>query len=336
MSQGWVVCPAFNEATTLESFVEQLSEVVRGAEVLSPHRITLLIVDDGSSDDTPNVAARLSSESDSRLRIESLSLSRNFGQQAALIAGLDRAAHEGADWVCTMDSDGEHPVSLLPQLVRVWESGAPMVHTVRAYDKRVSLVKRKLSDAYYVLLQRLSKIKIRPGMADYKLWDGALLRQVQPFLPHCGLLRLFASWLCPDAPTVEYEQNFVADRPSRFTWSKMFSLGFAGLVRYSEVPLRFFLVAGVVSFSIGVFNAGFALVAVIQGRTVPGWASLLMLVSGFGAVQSLSLGVLAEYFARLMFRRSLPTYVTRSATLDGPGPRHSSSVYPPPSTPPAG
>jgi len=220
----------------------------------------------------------------------------------------------GAAWVCTMDSDGEHPVKILPELVQAWQDGAPMVHTVRSYDARVSAIKRYLSGAYYVLLQRISNVRIAPGMADYNLWDGELLRQVQPFLAHCGLLRPFASWLAPNAPVVHYAQEFVAGRPSRFTWRKMLSTGFAGLVRYSEMPLRFFLLAGVLSFAAGVGIAIFAAISVAAGKTVPGWASILMLISGFGALHRLSLGVLAEYVVRLMFRRSLPAYVTRSST----------------------
>lgn len=314
---GWIVCPAYNESQTLPGFVRELEACVASSDVLSGYRIILLIVDDGSGDDTAGVARALGERPPGVLSVQSISLTRNFGQQAALIAGLDLAARQNAAWVCTIDADGEHPVRLLPELVEAWQGGASLVHTVRSYDARVSPIKRFLSEAYYFLLQRISNVRIAPGMADYKLWDGELLRQVQPFLPQCGLLRLFASWLCPDAPVIHYAQEFVAGRPSRFTWRKMFSIGFSGLVRYSEMPLRFFLLAGVLSFVAGVGIAIFAAVSVSAGKTVPGWASILMLVSAFGALHSLSLGVLAEYFVRLMFRRSLPTYVTRRAS--GPG-----------------
>lgn len=325
LPEGWIVCPAYNESQTLPGFVQGLEAYIASAQALSAFRIVLLIVDDGSADDTARVAKALGERSPGRLQIESISLSRNFGQQAALIAGLDLAASRGAAWVCTMDADGEHPVRLLVDLVATWQDGAPLVHTVRSYDARVSPIKRRLSSAYYYLLQRISNVPIGPGMADYKLWDGELLRQVQPFLPHCGLLRLFASWLCPDAPVIHYTQDFVADRPSRFTWSKMFSIGFSGLVRYSEMPLRFFLLAGILSFAAGVGIAIFAAISVAAGKTVPGWASILMVIVGFGALQSLSLGVLAEYFVRLMFRRSLPAYVIRRSTLRGPASRRGSS-----------
>jgi dolichol-phosphate mannosyltransferase len=314
---GWIVCPAYNESQTLPGFVSALEGCVAGSDVLSGYRIILLIVDDGSADDTAAVARALGERAPGAHSVQSISLTRNFGQQAALIAGLDLAARQGAAWVCTIDADGEHPVRLLPELVQTWQCGASLVHTVRSYDARVSRIKRFLSESYYYLLQRISNVRIAPGMADYKLWDGALLRQVRPFLPQCGLLRLFASWLCPDAPVIHYTQDFVAGRPSRFTWRKMFSIGFSGLVRYSEMPLRFFLLAGVLSFVAGVGIAIFAAVSVSAGKTVPGWASILMLVSAFGALHSLSLGVLAEYFVRLMFRRSLPTYVTRERVLPG-------------------
>jgi polyisoprenyl-phosphate glycosyltransferase len=313
--EGWIVCPAYNEAAGLPGFVRELEACIAAAPPLAAFRLVLLIVDDGSRDATAQVAAELATRSTGPLAVASISLSRNFGQQAALTAGLELAASRGAAWVCTMDADGEHPVGLLPDLVEAWRQGAPLVHTVRRYDERVGLLKRRLSSGYYWLLQRLSNVRIGPGMADYKLWDGDLLRQVQPFLAQCGLLRLFASWLCPDAPAIAYTQAFVAERPSRFTWRKMLSIGFSGLIRYSELPLRFFLLMGIVSFAVGVGFAIFAAISVAAGRTVPGWTSILMLIAGFGSLQSLSLGVLAEYFVRLLFRRSLPTYVIRASTL---------------------
>jgi dolichol-phosphate mannosyltransferase len=305
---GWIVCPAFNEADNIAPFVEELRRVIQ-SETLQKYRIVLMIVDDGSTDSSAVVIDR-QQRLEHDFEVRSIAFSRNFGQQAALIAGLDAAAQEGADWAVTMDIDLEHPLELVPKLVQRWETGASIVHTVRESDPRVSWLKRKMSQAYYWLLRAISNVEIRPGMADFKLWDGELLRQVRPFLPQCGLLRLFASWLSPNAPTVHFEQRF-AERASRFTWRKMFSIGFSGLVRYSEMPLRFFLLTGILSFLTGLGVAIFALVAVLLGKTVPGWASILIPISVFGAFQGLSLGVLAEYFVRLLFRRSLPPYVTR-------------------------
>ncbi len=308
---GWIVCPAFNEAENISAFADELQRQVEASVVLARHQLVLMIVDDGSADDTA-AAVRREQSKPRPFEVRSIAFSRNFGQQAALIAGLDAAAEAGADWAVTMDVDLEHPIEIVAQLVEHWEAGASVVHTVREPDARISWLKRKMSQTYYWLLRAISNVDIHSGMADFKLWDGELLRQVRPFLPQCGLLRLFASWLCPDGPAVHFQQRF-AERASRFTWSKMFSIGFSGLVRYSELPLRFFFLTGIISFATGVGVALFALVAVVLGKTVPGWASILIPISIFGAFQGLSLGVLAEYFVRLLFRRSLPPYVKRRA-----------------------
>ncbi len=313
--KGWIICPAYNEGDQIEEFISALDEHLKSTKLLDQYDISALIVDDGSSDSSAKVLRQLADDEKYAIAVEHLRLSRNFGQQAALVAGLDAAASAGVAWACTLDVDGEHPVALIPDLVSLWEQGAPMVHTVREYDSRISALKRAASRTYYWALRKLSSVQIRPGMADFKLWDGDLLRQVQPFLPQAGLLRLFASWLCPNAPTVNFKQPLVAERPSRFTWKKMFSIAFAGLVRYSELPLRFFLLAGVLFFGVGIALALFTLIAFLMGKTVPGWASILIPISLFGALQSLSLGVLAEYFVRLLFRRSLPTYVVEHSSL---------------------
>ena len=243
--------------------------------------------------------------------MELISLTRNFGHQAAVVAGMLHASPT-ADFVITMDADGEHPLTLIPELVARWKEGAPIVHTARRPDKRLAFMKRAASAGYYWLFARLSGLAVAPGMADFKLWDGDLLRQVAPALPHCGSTRAFASWLAPRAPVVAYDQHVVEGRRSRFTSRKMWSLAAGAIVRYSDLPLRFSILVGLVALLFAATLTAFVLWAVFTGRTVPGWASIILTITIFGALQSFAIGILGEYLLRNWFRQSLPKFVVQN------------------------
>jgi dolichol-phosphate mannosyltransferase len=304
-----VVVPAFDEEAGLGGFLRSLAAELREIAAERELAFTVLVVDDGSSDRTAEVVEDLARHDEPALAFRVLSFSRNFGHQAALVAGLAHAAPD-ADFVVTMDADGEHPVELVPELVARWSDGEDLVHTARRPAAAVGAWKRLTSDAYYRLLAAASGIVVSPGMADFKLWGGDLLRQVAPFLSTCGSTRVFAAWLAPHAPVVRYEQK-VATRRSRFTQRKMWSLALRGLVRYSDVPLRLASVVAACAFLFAATLSVFALWASITGRTVPGWSSLMIALAVFSGLQSLSLGILGEYLLRNTFRQALPQFVLR-------------------------
>jgi dolichol-phosphate mannosyltransferase len=231
---GVVVVPAYNEEQALPAFLPCLVDYLAAHVCSSDTEVSVLVVDDGSTDGTAGVLERLAAQHEAGpVRVRFLSLTRNFGHQAAVIAGLLDASAT-ADFVITMDADGEHPVALLAELVARWHAGAPIVHTARRPNARLGLPKRVASAAYYWILARLSGLAVGPGMADFKLWDGDLLRQVAHALPNCGSTRALASWLAPRAPIIAYDQNVVEDRRSRFTARKMWYLAIGSIVRYSS------------------------------------------------------------------------------------------------------
>jgi dolichol-phosphate mannosyltransferase len=180
-------------------------------------------------------------------------------------------------------------------------------------DPRLSKFKGISSRIYYVLLKKLGNLEISSGMADYKLWDGALLRSIRPHLNSCGSTRAFASWLSPDAPVVPYRQHLVEGRVSRFTITKMISLALSGLVRYSEFPIRLAFYVGVCALIVAILMFIQAITAYLMGSAMPGWTSIVATIILFGGVQCFLLGVYGEYFLRNLFRANLPTFVIKSA-----------------------
>lgn len=311
---AFIVIPAFNEAEGIGRFLAGLRGYLGADPLLSDtsFRWTILVVNDGSSDKTEDcLATAVTDQSKGSIQIAFVSLIRNFGHQAALLAGLRAAATRGADFVITLDADGEHPTRIFPELVAHWQRGASIVHTSRLPDERLSRFKTISSRMYYFLLRNLGNIDISAGMADYKLWDGDLLRSIKPFLNTCGSTRAFASWLVPAAPVVTYRQDLMEGRVSRFTMRKMLSLALSGLVRYSEFPIRLAFYVGVGALIVAVLLFTHAVVAYFLGMTLPGWTSIVALVILFGGIQCFLLGVYGEYFLRNLFRANLPTFVIK-------------------------
>ena len=314
--RGCVVTPAYNEADGITNFIHRLADALQ--PLLSQGvEMTAIVVDDGSRDGTSDVVRTLTGHARVRgLRVELVSLARNFGHQGALIAGMTHAMPH-ADFVVTMDADGEHPPELISALVEEWRRGSLMVHTVRDTAVQLPMLKRWTSAAYYRLLAQVSGLDISPGMADFKLWDGQLLRDVAPMLHRCGSTRAFAAWLLPEAPKVPFAPRVIPGRVSRFRLSQMLRLGLDGLVRYSDAPLRLSTAIGFLALAFGVVLSVYALWASATGRTVPGWSSTIIAVALLGGLQALSIGILGEYLLRNWFRASLPRYIVnrrRSAT----------------------
>ncbi len=318
MIAGWLVIPAYNEAAGIAANLDTLAAFVSSYGQEANIHFTLLVVDDGSKDATrERVQESVASLATRGVALRLLPLVRNFGQQAAIIAGLMDAARE-ADFVVTLDADGEHPHELIPSMVDEWARGAAIVHTVRRPHRDLGAFKRAASAAHYALIARISSVRIRSGMADFKLWDGALLRQLSSFLPACGSTRVFAAWLAPNAPALAYDQRVAEGRSSRFTLSKNLSLALDGVIRYTDLPLRLSLIMSMFAVMVGIFQSAFVIWASLNDRVIPGWSSVMIIVAFFGAMQGLSIGVLGEYLLRIQFRKSMPLFVTM--LRDRPGP----------------
>ena len=310
MTEGWVVLPAYNEEQGIVAHLEALSQVLVAYGERMDIRFTILVIDDGSADATSDrVRSLVGVLARAGTPLELITFVRNFGHQSALVAGLTRAS-EHADFVVTLDADGEHPQSLIPALVDAWRAGAPIVHTIRRPHEQLGWLKRRASSAYYSILGRASGVRIRPGMADFKLWDAALLREVRRFLPSCGSTRVFACWIAPDATAIEYDQRVVPGRRSRFTFRKNVSLALSGMIRYTDAPIRLSLAMSAFAGLVAIGHSLFVIWASVYDRVVPGWSTIVIIVAFFGALQSFSIGILGEYLLRITFRSSLPRFVS--------------------------
>jgi polyisoprenyl-phosphate glycosyltransferase len=287
-----VVSPCFNEAGGIRAFYDALKDVLGSLADLE-HRI--VFVDDGSTDATLQVLDRLA-EDDARVRV--YSLSRNFGHQVALSAGCDVAQ---GDALVLMDSDLQHPPSLIPAMVAKWRAGADVVSAVRLRTADASLFKRMSARAFYRLLNSISDTPIVPGAADFVLLSApardALLRMPERH----RFLRGMVSWIGFRREFVEYHAVARGAGRSSYTLRRMIRLASDALFSFSTAPVRLATRMGLAVVACGMLYLAYILYTLLAhpARIVPGWSSLMIVVLILSGVQIIFIGLIGEYVARI-------------------------------------
>lgn len=300
-----LVVPAFNEADNLPRLLDRLASTL--AELGESYEI--LIVDDGSSDETPALMRRRVA-ADGRLRY--LRLSRNFGHQVALSAGLDHARGEA---VITLDADLQHPPEQIGELVARWRAGAAIVYTKRTDAPRLGLLKRLTSALFYRLMNRLSQTPVPPGAADFRLLDRQVVDCLRQMPERARFLRGLISWVGFDQAVVEYQAGERAAGESKYSLGRMIRFAVDGITGFSSVPLQMASVTGVL---VALSGFLYALLIVYHklftNRNVPGWTTLVVLILFLGGLQLVFLGILGEYVARIYEEvKARPRYLVREA-----------------------
>jgi dolichol-phosphate mannosyltransferase len=301
-----IVIAAHNEASSLPRLLPQVLAVADRCGV-APH---VYVVDDGSTDDTSTVVERLATVDG---RIELVQLSRNFGHQAALLAGLRLST---ADAVISMDGDGQHPAEVIEKLIASWDGGGDVVHTLRTDSADVSRSKRITSRAFYRMFRSLSGLDLQPGMADFRLLSAqarsALLAAsgTQPFV------RGAAVWIGFEQRTVPYEAGNRCGGSSSYTLRRMLTLARDGIVGFSVRPLWILSAMGAAASAIAFLVSAQAIViGIFSDGVVPGWASTLAYLTMLQGLMFLLLGGISVYlgavYAEVLDR---PTYLVRRAT----------------------
>lgn len=298
-----VVIPVYNERDNLLPLLERLRRVLAALG----ESYELVFVDDGSTDDT---AARLRELSAADSRLELVRLSRNFGHQAALVAGLQHA--RGAA-VITMDGDLQHPPELIPELVRQWRAGCEIVQAIRREPADRNPVKRAGSRTFYRLLSALTRLDVTPGAADFRLMSRDA---VNAFLA-CGerrrCNRALVQWIGFTCAEVPFEAGPRFAGRSKYTYRAMLRLAGDAIFSFSTWPLRLAGLAGVaVSLAAGGYLLFVLWARLFTDYTQPGWSSILAAVLVLGGVNLVVLWILGEYVGRLYEEvKQRPIYIVR-------------------------
>ena len=301
-----IVVPAYNEDRNIDVLYLRVREALGAAYP----DWELVLVDDGSTDGT---WSRITELNVADPRVRGVRLSRNFGHQSALMAGLSAARGRA---VITMDADLQHPPHVLPQLIRKWQDGFKIVHAVRRDPPTTSGLKRLTSRLYYRLFTFLSGVEIDAGAADFRLLDRQVLDEILKFQEDGLFLRGIVHWVGYDTATVTFDGCERNAGSSKYSLRKMLSLGWHGVSAFSLVPLRIGICVGLVSSTIAFLGVLYAIVGKwLDREAVPGWASSVAISSFLFAVLFVFLAILAEYVGRIMVEvRRRPRFLVRDTT----------------------
>ncbi len=301
-----IVVPAHNE----EGCLAELHRSVDRALGQTGYPFELIIVDDGSTDRTADVIAELCEE-DSRVR--GVHLTRNFGQQSALLAGLEEAAGQA---VVTIDADLEQPPEAIRQMIRLWESGFQVVHGVRRDHPQISWFKRTTSRQFYRVFSFLSRIPMDPGMLDFKLLDRQVVDILLSMPETDFFLRGVAAWVGFKQARMPYAAGLRTAGKTKYSTRVMIAFAMRGITSFSTFPLRLATYLGMLMtlLSLG-YGAYVGIRHFFWEHPQPGYASTILLISFLLGIQFLLIGMLGEYVGRIHVEvKRRPRYIVARRT----------------------
>jgi glycosyltransferase involved in cell wall biosynthesis len=301
-----LVVPVLNEADAIDYFFEQVDKA------LPATRLEMLFVDDGSSDAT---LRKLVDRSRSDPRVLIVSLSRNFGKEAALSAGLSAST---GDVVIPVDVDLQDPISVVLEFIRLWKEGYDVVYGVRdrASD---SVAKRVTANWFYWLFNRVSSTKMPAHAGDFRLLDRRVVDALNRLPERVRFMKGLFNWVGYKSTEVRYKRVPREFGKSKFNAIKLWGLALDGIFSFSSVPLRIWSYVGafiaIPALAYAIFIVGRTL---IFGTDVPGYASLVTIILGLGGVQLISLGVIGEYLSRIFAEvKGRPAYIVAGVWQNG-------------------
>jgi glycosyltransferase involved in cell wall biosynthesis len=284
-----IVIPAYYEEKNIGHLYGLITEVLdpRGSE------FELIFVDDGSGDGTFAEISRLAAEDP---RVRGIQLSRNFGHQVALLAGLNEA---GGQRILMMDADGQHPPERIPDLLEKLNEGYDIVNTVREATRDAGVFKKSSSRLFYRVFNALSDVKIETDSSDFRIMTREALDAFLNMEEQNRFTRGMVSWMGFRQGTLSYVAPPRHSGRSKYSPRRMIRFAFDGVTAFSSKPLRISAYLGLIVLVLGFAYAVYALVVHLLGRSNPGWTSLMITILVLGGTQLLILGIVGEYMARI-------------------------------------
>ena len=296
-----VVVPMYNEAEVLDSFFERVCPIAAA----QTEYYEIVCVNDGSDDATLELLTRYHTDNP---RIKTVSLTRNFGKEAALAAGLDYAT---GDAVVLIDADLQDPPELIPDLVARWRDGYDMVLAVREDRSTDTPAKRITAGLFYQIVQRLSQTPIPANVGDYRLMDRRVVAALRQLPERTRFAKGLFGWLGFSQTVVLYRRPERAGGVSKWRYWRLWNYALDGIFSFSTVPLRIWTYLGMlISLGTGAYIVLIVARAMLYGIDVPGYASLLVVVLFFSGLNMIGLGILGEYVGRIFLEvKRRPLYL---------------------------
>jgi glycosyltransferase involved in cell wall biosynthesis len=306
-----IVVPLYNEAAGLAHLHERLDDLARTLRQRYRLACEVVYVDDGSADATLAIARGLAADA---LDVQVVSLSRNFGKEAALMAGLDHA-RRGA--VLFMDGDGQHPPDLVEKLVEHWiEGGYDVVYTAKAHRDNESLLRRLAVHGFYALINWGARQKIPEDAGDFRLLSPRAAAALRQLPERNRFFNGLASWIGFRQIRVDYEPGVRAHGATTFSPGRLVGLSIEGLTSFSVAPLRFASMLGVLLATVAfLFGLSILWETWTTGKSVPGYPSLVVGLMTIGGVQLIMIGIVGEYIGKILSElKARPIYFVAEHT----------------------
>jgi len=299
-----IVAPAYNEAENIDEFYSRILESTKDLNL----DIEIIYVNDGSLDKTIDVIYKQKENND---HITAIDLSRNFGKEIALTAGLD---YSSGDAVVVIDTDLQDPPELIPKLVENWNDGYDVVNAKRIKREGESSLKKITSYIYYRVLFRLSDISIPKDIGDFRLLDRKALDALLKLREKHRYMKGLFVWVGFKQKEIEYEREARFKGKTKLNLLSLFNLAFDGLTSFSIMPLRLASIIGFLSAVTGfLYGAIIVIKTIFFHEPVAGFTSLVVLITFFGGIQLLSIGIIGEYIGRIFNEtKNRPLYIVKN------------------------
>ena len=283
------IVPVYNEEAVIERFLIALQAKLRELT----HHYEIIVVDDGSQDATVSKVLQLPKDRSLKL----LGLSRNFGKEVALTAGLEHCSGEVA---ILLDADFQHPLETLSDFLNYWAEGYDMVYGTRKDRESESYLKRNFARAFYWLMQKITKIDIPNNAGDFRLIDRNIVHALKQFPERTRFMKGLYAWVGFKKIGVPFAVKDRAGGKSSWRFSKLTELAITGITSFSDVPLRVWGFVGFIISAIALIYAVYIVtVTLLFGADLPGFPTLVVAIMFLGGIQLLSIGILGEYIARI-------------------------------------
>lgn len=285
-----IVVPAYNEEEVLPEFHRRLSKVLESMEASAE----IVYVNDGSNDKTLEILHQLKA-GDGRVAI--VDLSRNFGKEIALTAGLDLAI---GDAVIVIDADLQDPPELIPKLVKCWQDGYDNVYAKRTARDGESLFKKTTAHTFYRVIQQVSRVKIPQDTGDFRLLSRRAVNALKQLREQHRFMKGLFAWIGYQVKEVPYKRDPRFAGETKWNYWRLWNFALEGITSFTIAPLKMATYFGlVVSFGAFVYGTYFIVRTLLYGNPVPGYPSLIVIVLFLGGIQLVGLGIIGEYLGRM-------------------------------------
>lgn len=309
MKKITIIIPSFNEELSIKLIYAELKKL---ENPLNHYELEYLFVNDGSTDSTIEIIKEISLTEKS---VKYIDLSRNFGKEAAMLAGFDHAI---GDAVITIDADLQHPPETILEMVKLWENGYDDVAATRIEYSNESFFKRKFSIYFYKILSSISETQVQRNTGDFRLLDRKCIEAIKELRESNRYTKGLYNWIGFKKITIGYNQKERIAGITKWSFFKLLNLAINGITSFSVFPLR---IAAIIGFVVSLFSFLYAVYFVVKtaflGESIQGFPTIIVSILLFGGLQLLFIGVLGEYLGKVFIEvKKRPQYIINESNIE--------------------